>query len=251
MQLTVIANDQASTVVHPAKASFHLPPLLVAFANADRATPPGTGTLASLESGDSRLDPTLSQSMTKRATVIRFIGDQLFRAGLWATAFLTNPDGPQRRFRQRHFVMISRGQVQSNGQPIPIGHCHHFGAFAHFGHSDARSPFLAGTKLPSRKAWAHSSLFSASRRLSNARQTRSQVPSSDHWFNRLQHVVGDPYLRGRSAHAHPVFSTYKMPFKVVRSSARGRPRPGFCFGNSASITAHCSSVSSCRLMPTV
>jgi hypothetical protein len=42
-----------------------------------------------------------------------------------------------------------------------------------------------------------------------------------------------------------------MPLRVWRSSFRFRPGPAFCFGIKGSMTAHCSSVISCRLMPTV
>jgi hypothetical protein len=39
--------------------------------------------------------------------------------------------------------------------------------------------------------------------------------------------------------------------KVCRSSARLRPDPGDCFDTSGWISAHCASVSSCRLMPSI
>jgi hypothetical protein len=85
-----------------------------------------------------------------------------------------------------------------------------------------------------------------------ARQINSQVPSSDHWLNRRQQVVDDPYSAGISCHAQPVLRMYRMPFSVRRSSARGRPGPGLRLGISGSITAHCSSVRSCLLpMPGV
>jgi hypothetical protein len=97
----------------------------------------------------------------------------------------------------------------------------------------------------------HSSLLWASNWLSSARHLRSQIPSCDHVCRRRQHVVGEPYGRGISSQAQPVFSTGKMPLRVRRSSARRRPGPGFCWRSNGSMTAHCASVSSCRFMPTV
>jgi hypothetical protein len=77
---------------------------------------------------------------------------------------------------------------------------------------------------------------------------RSHVPSAVQAWKRRQQVVGEPYARGTSSHAQPVFRTKRIPFTVYRSSARLRPGPGRCIGISGWMTAHCSSVSSCRLM---
>src|SRR5215203_3580315 len=76
---------------------------------------------------------------------------------------------------------------------------------------------------------------------------RSQVPSSSHALSLLQQVEGDPYSRGTSSQRHPVCSTYRTPFRVLRSSALGRPR-FFRGGSKGSRRSHCSSVSSVVLM---
>src|SRR5690606_40365420 len=55
----------------------------------------------------------------------------------------------------------------------------------------------------------------------------------------------EPYSRGRSSHAQPIFSTYRMPFNVRRSSLRVSSTLRLFFGMSGSSTTHCSSVSSC------
>lgn len=139
--------------------------------------------------------------------------------------------------------------IQPDGQTAAIDHRHPFRAFADLRLAYAIAPFLAGTKLPSRKVCAHSNLPSASNRLRKARQLLSHVPSCDHSFSRRQQVRSEPYSPGTSSHAQPVFSTYSMPFNVCRSSLRGRPRLLRCLGMSGSSTAHCSSVRSCLLMP--
>src|SRR5690606_11268081 len=127
-------------------------------------------------------------------------------------------------FRQRQFVRLGTVHMQSNGQAAAIDHHHHFRAFTDLRLAYSIAPFLAGTTLPSKMACAHSSFPSVSSWLRKVRQIRSHVPSSDHSFNRRQQVLSEPYSRGRSSQAHPVFSTYRMPFKVRRSSLRGRPR---------------------------
>jgi hypothetical protein len=86
---------------------------------------------------------------------------------------------------------------------------------------------------------------------SKVRQTESQTPACDHSSNLRQQVVGEPYSFGKSAHAQPVFKTYKMPFKHLRLSVRGLPRPYFCGGKSGSSSCHCASVKSCRLIQSI
>ena len=47
-------------------------------------------------------------------------------------------------------------------------------------------------------------------------------------INRRGHravVCHDPNAEGSSRHAMPVCSRYRIPFTIVRASARGRPRP--------------------------
>jgi hypothetical protein len=65
--------------------------------------------------------------------------------------------------------------MQADGQPVAIHHCHDFRAFADLHLAYAIAPFLAGTKLPSRKACAHASLPWASSWLRQVRQIRSHV----------------------------------------------------------------------------
>ena len=49
-------------------------------------------------------------------------------------------------------------------------------------------------------------------------------PSLRQEVNRYQHVLPEPYRSGeRSSQRQPVERTYRMPFSVLRSSARGRP----------------------------
>ncbi len=58
-------------------------------------------------------------------------------------------------------------------------------------------PFLAGTKLPSKNALAHSSFSRSSGRASNLRQMCAQVPSSSHAFSLRQQVAEELYSEAR------------------------------------------------------
>jgi len=111
-----------------------------------------------------------------------------------------------------------------------------------------RSPFFAGTKLPSRKARLHSRLPCSSRVASSARQIRSQVPSRSHWRSLRQQVAGKAYSRETSSQRQPVRSTYKIPLRTLRPPAHGRPRPQRVGGSKGRIRSHCSSVSSVSII---
>jgi len=253
VQMTLITNNQPAVVVHPPEAPLHFPPASVRGSHLDGTASLGFDALAPLESRDSRLDTPLSQLLAKLFAVISFICYQLLWSGL-GSASLTRWRGHSNALQggicQLQFVRLSRVYMQADGQPVPIYHNHHLGAFAHLGLAYSRPPFLAGTKLPSKNACAHSILLWASNLLNRVRHIFSQVCSSllDHSCKRRQQVVEEPYSPGISAQAQPVLSTYSIPLRVRRSSARGLPLLDCFFGTSGSITAHCASVSSCRLV---
>src|ERR671914_150516 len=246
-----VAHDQAPTVIHPAKAAFDFPALAIARTNFDRAPAFRLAPLTALNRRDRRLDPSAAQSLAKLIAIVGFVRHQLLRASARAATWLGDTHGGQGRLRQLALMGLGTVHIQANRQALTIGDDHDLAAFADFRFANPRSPFLAGTKLPSRKARVHSSLPWASSWLSNARHLRSQVPSLDHAQKRRQQVAGEPYTRGTSSHVQPVFSTKRMPLSVRRSSFRFRPGPGFCFGIKAAITAHCTSEMSCRLIPQV
>ena len=78
----------------------------------------------------------------------------------------------------------------------------------------------------------------------NARQRRSQVPSSSQRFSRRQHVDGLGYSAGRSHQRAPVFRIHRIPSITARGSAQGRPPRAVrgIRGSSGSIWRHCASV---------
>ena len=247
MQRTLPAHDQSPAIVHPGKRPLDFPAGFVQVTHLDRATTFGFLALAPLKGRNSCSDASLTQFNSKSATIVSLVSCQRLGSSARPTTFLWHSDGLQRLVGQRDFMRLSAVQVQTNWQTVTLDHQHHFATLANFGLAYSGAPLFAGTKLPSRKACAHSSFPWASSSLNNARQMSSQVPSSDHWLNRRQHVVDEPYSAGKSCHAQPVLRMYKMPLSVRRSSARGRPGPGLRWGISDAITAHCSSVRSCLL----
>ncbi len=252
MKSTLISNNQSTTIVEPGKAPFDAPPLGVTCRRKTRRLSALSAPFV-FARRNARFDAACRQLAPEGGTVKTFIGNQLRHSGSGSSALLfLDGDGCQRATREADFVWLGAFAQNANWKSVAISHQHYFAAFAHLGASDSITPFFDGTNEPSRKAAAHSILPSWSSEASNARQTESQTPACDHSSNRRQHVVGEPYSLGKSAHATPVFRTYKMPFKHLRLSVRGRPRPGLFCGKSGSSTRHCASVKSCRLiMPTI
>ena len=252
MQSTLISDNQATTVVEPGKASFDAPPFSITCCRKARRLT-ALSAMFIFSGWNAGFDAAPRQLAPEGGAVKAFIGNKLRHSGSGTPALLfLDGDGCQCAARQRYFVRLRAFAQNANRQPVAIRHQHYFAAFAHLGAPDSIAPFFDGTNEPSRKAAAHSILPARSSEASSACQTASQTPAVDHSSNRRQHVVGEPYCSGKSAHATPVFRTYKMPFKHLRLAVRGRPRPGLCCGKSGSTTCHCLSVKSCRLiLPTI
>ena len=76
----------------------------------------------------------------------------------------------------------------------------------------------------------------------SASTIRDQSPSLSHlrYLPRIV-LVGSNSSSGRSCHEEPVSMIHKIPQSTCRSSRLGRPRPGFCFGNSTLTRSHSAS----------
>ena len=247
--MTVIAHHQPTAGVHPRKATLDRPAVSVACAGTQRTSARGVLTGAPLTRWNGGFAPTPTQRTANLGAIVGFVRSQFVWSCFGPTAGARDTNRPQRRFSQGVFVWLCTVHVQANGDTGAINHDHYLRAVADLRFADTSAPFFAGTTLPSKNACAHSRLPSASRRLRRVRQMRSHVPSCDHAGHRRQQVLGDPSSFGRSAQAQPVWSTDRMPFRVRRSSLRGRPRVRGFFGMSGSIIAHWSSVRSCLLIP--
>jgi len=256
MRMPLIAHHQATTVVHPGKGALDAPALGIDEEIEGKMTLFGTrlsgagGALASagVERND-RGDPTPSQRSSEGGTGKTFVGHHPTGTLTRTPASLRHPHRIHQGVGGLVLPLLRRMQRHRQRQAVAIADYPQPRAVAPPAPPGSSTPFLAGTKLPSRNACAHSSLPCASNCPNNVCQIRSHVPSASHCCNRRQQVAYAPYARGRSAQAHPVLSTYRMPLSVCRSLARGLPRPRRRFGSSGSITAHWSSVNSCLLIP--
>lgn len=248
MQTTLIPDNQSPTVIKPGEAPLDAPSLGIAGSGKARRLSAFSTSLV-FSRRNTGFDAALRQFASEGGAVETLVGNQFSHSGASASAPLfLDGDGRQGPTRQTNFVGLRAFAEQANRQTIAVSHEHYFTAFTNLRAPDSIAPFLDGTNEPSKKAAAHSILPSRSSEASSVCQTQSQTPASDHWSNRRQHVVGEPYSAGKSAHAMPVFRTYKMPFKHLRLSRRGRPRPFFCDGKSGSSTCHWASDKLCRLI---
>ncbi len=252
MKTSFVSDNQSPTVIEPGETPLDAPPLSVTRRRKARRLSTFSAPLV-FSGRNAGFDAARCQLTPEGSTVKGFIGDQLSHSGSGSSApLLPDSDRCQCAARQTNFVRLRALAKQTNGKSVAIGDQHHFAALANLGAPHVVAPFFDGTNEPSRKAAAHSILPARSSEASSALQTASHTPNCDHSSNRRQQVVGEPYSLGKSAHATPVFRTYKIPFKHLRLSVRGRPRPGLCCGKSGSSTCHCASVKSCRLiMPTI
>src|SRR5271168_939656 len=204
--------------------------------------------------GCDQLDATSLPSLSQRVGVVTPIRDHPFRLLARPAFWPGDADFGERGVRKRNFCRRGTFQPNSQRNTLTVSQYHPLRSLAALGFTDGRAPFLAGAKLPSRKASSHFSRPSASRAPSNVRQPLSQTSSSSHCFSRRQQVEGEGYSSGRNRHAAPVCSTHRMPSKHARLDAQGRPRLSRLrrgWGNIGAINSHCSSVNSfCRFFMT-
>ena len=193
-----------------------------------------------------QLYASLFQPLPQRVRVISPIRDHSLRLLPRTTFGARDADFGECGFRKRSFSRRGTFKPNSQRKTLTVDQYHPLRALATLGFTDCGAPFLAGAKLPSRKASSHFSSPSPSSAPSNVRQASSHTFCSSHCFNRRQHVAGDGYFSGRNRHAAPVQSTQRMPSRQSRFDAQGRPRLSrrrLGSGNSGSINAHCASVS--------
>lgn len=248
MQTALVPDNQSSTIVEPGEATLDAPSFAITGCRKSRRraafSPPPI-----FSCRNTGLDAAPGKFAPESSAVKTFVGNQFLHPGSRPPAsLLFDRDGGQRPTRQADFVRLCAVAVKADRQTITIGDQHHFRAFPDLGAADSIAPFFDGTKDPSKKAAAHSILPSRSSIESKVRQIWSHTPAADHSSKRRQQVEGEPYSGGRSAHGMPVFKTYRMPFRHLRLSVRGRPGPFFDDGSSGSSTCHCASVKSCRLI---
>ncbi len=246
-----VTNQHAAELTEPSIGAFDLPaPFITSQLPAILVSP----FFVVFPVGRDQLDAAPFPSLPQWIGVVPPVGDHPFRL-LPRPAFGPgDADFLERGVRKRNFCRRGTFQPNSQRNTFTVSQYHPLCAFTTLGFADGIAPFLAGAKLPSRKASSHRNRPSASRAPSKVRQALSQTPSSSHCFSRRQQVDGEGYSSGRKCHAAPVCNTHKMPSKQPRFGAGGRPRPSlrrFGSGSKGPTSSHCSSVKSfCRFFMT-
>src|SRR5215813_3795162 len=246
-----MTNQQSAKLSQPRIGSLHDPATLVA-AQLTAIFILSLRTVLSIR--HNQLDAPLAQSLAQRIGIIRGIGDHSFRL-LPGTAFrLWHADLGERGFRKRNFMRRGTFQPNSQRNTFTVDQYHPLCALATLGFANARAPFFAGAKLPSKKASSHLSRPSWSKAPSNVLQASSQIPSSSHCCSRRKQVEGEGNSSGKKRQAAPVCRIHKIPSKQARLAAGGRPRLSsrrFGGGSNGSTNAQCSSLTSlCRFVMT-
>jgi len=247
----IVADQHAAELTEPGIGSLNLPASFVA-----PQFPPifVFPRLVVLPIRSNQFDASPFPSLPQRVGIIAAISDHSLGFLPWPALRPRDTDFFERGIRKRNFCRRGTFQPNSQRNTFTVSQYHPLCAFAALGFANPIAPFLAGAKLPSRKASSHFNKPRSSSTPSKVRQALSQTPCSSHCFSRRQQVDGEGYSSGRKCHAAPVCRIHSMPSKQRRFDTAGRPRPSlrrFGSGSSGPISAHCSSVSSfCRLFIT-
>lgn len=246
-----MTNQQSTKLAQPGVGSLHDPASLIA---AQFTSILITSLHTILAVGHDQVDASLPQSLSQRIGIVSRIRNHSGRF-LPRTALATrDTDLGERGFRKLNFMRRGTFQPNSQRNTLTVDQYHPFCALATLGFTDGRAPFLAGAKLPSRKASSHCSRPFWFKAPSRVRHACSQTPFSSHCCSRRQQVEGEGNSSGRKRQAAPVCKIHKIPSKQSRLGFAGRPCPSFRRlggGSNGSISFHCSSLNSfCRFFMT-
>ena len=246
-----MSHQQSAELTKPGVGSLHYPAAHVApqFASVLVSAP-----FVVLPVGHDEIDAALLHAFAQRIGVVSPVGDYALGLLPRTPSRPRDADFGERGFRKCSFTRRGTFEPNSQRKTLTVDQYHPLRTLAALGFTDCGAPFLAGAKLPSRKASSHFSSPSPSSAPSSARQASSQMPSSSHCFRRRQQVAGDGNSSGRKRQAAPVCRIHKMPSKQARFDAHGRPRLSrrrLGGGRRGSTSSHCSSVKSlCRFFMT-
>jgi hypothetical protein len=208
--IPVVPGDQPTPVVQPAMTPFHFPAELADVMNL-RGTARLTTAVGPLSPRYGGLNPPSSQSTSEISTVIALVSSQTGRTFLGTSLRSRHPHPVYYLQPHGDLSHISRRHQKSQGQAITFSEQMDSAALAFPAIGYVLSPFLAGTKLPSRKAWLQSNLPCWSSRPKKLSQIRSQTPCSCHSWRRRWQVDRLPYFDGKSFQRAPDLSTQTCP----------------------------------------
>jgi hypothetical protein len=236
------SNHKPPEVIQPGKQTLDFPPTHVAPQLASILR----GRLFSvhLMRGDHLYAPFFSKPLIKLIAVVSLVTDNFIRRIRGKAAVNCG-------LNQLHLVGRSAFNVSGDRKTRYVCDRHDLGAFAALCLANSKTPFFAGTKLPSMNASRISMPPRSYRSSTSSMAMRLKTPSSTHCWNRRWHVWYGGYRAGRSFHGAPVRSIHKTPFNTSRGSRPRRPLGSFFLAKDAiigSIRLHCWSVSSILIL---
>ena len=236
------SNHKPPEVIQPGKKTLDLPATHVAPQLA--AILSGRLFPVHLMWGDHLNTAFFSKPLIKLIAVVGLITDNLIRRIRRKTAV-------HRGFNQPHFVGRSAFNVSGDRKTRYVCDRHDLGTLAALCLADSKTPFFAGTKLPSMNASRISMPPRSYRSSTNSVAMRLKTPSLTHCWKRRWHVWYGGYRAGRSFQGAPVRNIHKTPFNTSRGSRPRRPLGSFFLAKDAiigSIRFHCWSVSSILIL---
>lgn len=240
----VVTNEQPAIGLQPSEGALDFPSSAIA-AKLSSVLPPPTLSLPPMR--NQQLDAAPVKPIPQWIRVIGSIGDDALGPLPWSSPSPTgNPYLRERGFRQRDLCRRSARQLRSQRNALAIDQYHPLCPLPALGFSHRVAPFLAATKLPSRKVSSHCNSWWWFNAASSCCQASIQMPASSHCRSLRQQVGPLGYGWGRSRHRAPVFSTQRMPSTQSRFEAQGRPRPSrrrLGWGKKCRINSHCRSLS--------
>jgi len=151
------------------------------------------------------------------------------------------------RLNQLYFMGRSALNVSGDRKTSSVCDGHNLGALAALGLADSKTPFFAGTKVPSIKASRISIPPRSDRSSASSWAMRLKTPDRTHCWKRRWQVWYGGYRGGKSFQGAPVRKIHNIPLRTSRGSRSLRPRGsllGFAESTMGSIRFHCSFVSS-------
>src|SRR5579872_5532266 len=240
---TVVTHLDAAEVLQPGVGAFDFP----AFAIAPQlAFVLKTAVADVLSVGNNQFGSPALETVAQGVGVVTAIcNDALQMRSRPSAAFARNLHRGDRTFGQPTLGQLRGRELRSDRYAVAVDHHHALRTLPATCFADCRAPFLAVTKVASRKASSQSSNRRWSSMDSSFCHALSHTPCSSQLRNRRQQVDPSGYGSGRSRHRAPVRSTHKIPCKHSRLEAQGRPRPSLRrlgSGNKGSRIFHCFSL---------
>jgi len=227
---------QSSEVLQPADGSFNFPSLTVS---------PEFSTILSSRFNAvgfvrcNQVDAAFEETKTQWVTISCGVVDQLSRPTMNDPVF-------EQRLDESDFMGTGTFNHVAARRAVAVDQEHDLSAFAAFGLTYVKAPFLADENVPSAMDSSRSISPCRSSLLTRRAHAFLNRPDSDHCFRRRQQVGCEGKWSGKSHHRAPVRRIQAMASKQLREEARGRPPSGDGGGSSnrSEIKPHWSSVSS-------